>query len=125
METKNITINNTQFTLQKMDAIEQMGMASILLPILHEAGYIYKNTSEESDAEEMVGGFITLLQKIESEKLQEIMRKFLAKTYIGNVCVINSKGGIVQPELVPLDVALKLVKEHFFLNFESYLKLLQ
>lgn len=125
METKNITINNTQFTLQKMDAIEQMGMASILLPILHEAGYIYKNTSEDSDAEEMVGGFITLLQKIESEKLQEIMRKFLAKTYIGNVCVINSKGGIVQPELVPLDVALKLVKEHFFLNFESYLKLLQ
>lgn len=125
METKNITINNTQFTLQKMDAIEQMGMASILLPILHEAGYIYKNKSEDSDAEEMIGGFITLLQKIESEKLQEIMRKFLEKTYIGNVCVINSKGGIIQPELVPLDVALKLVKEHFFLNFESYLKLLQ
>lgn len=125
METKNITINNTQFTLQKMDAIEQMGMASILLPILHEAGYIYKNKSEDSDAEEMIGGFITLLQKIESEKLQEIMRRFLEKTYIGNVCVINSKGGIIQPELVPLDVALKLVKEHFFLNFESYLKLLQ
>lgn len=125
METKNITLNGTQFTIQKMDAIEQMGMASILLPILHEAGAIYRGKSDESTSEEMIDGFIALLQKVETEKLQEIMRKFLSKTYIGNICVINSKGGIVQPELIPLDVALQITKESFFFNFESYLKLLQ
>ena len=125
METKIIELNNTKFTLQKMDAIEQMGMASILLPILHDAGAIYKDKGDNTQTEEMIGGLITLLQKTDTEKLQDIMRKFLSKTYIGNICVINSKGGIVQPELVPLDVALQLVKEHFFLNFENYLKLIQ
>lgn len=124
MVTKNVTLNNQTFTLNKMDAIEQLGVASKLLPLVQKAGLMFRGMGEDSSVDDITGSLTDLLKEIPAEDLQFLMTKFLEKTYIGNICVIN-KGRIVQPELVELDTAILLVKEHFMLNFESYLKYVQ
>lgn len=124
METRTVTIDNTTFTLHKMDAIEQLGVGSKLLPMFHKLTTIFKQNKEDENIEIMVDSVIEALQESNIEDLQFIMKSFLKKTYLNNICVME-KDKIIQPELVPLDVALKLMKEHFMLNFESYLKYLQ
>lgn len=124
METKTVTIDNTTFTLHKMDAMKQLGVGSKLLPMFHKLTTIFKQNKEDENIEIMVDFVIEALQESNIEDLQFIMKSFLKKTYLNNICVME-KDKIIQPELVPLDVALKLMKEHFMLNFESYLKYLQ